>query len=406
MGYHIGPTRVATPLWLAVSLIFAMAFSSMASATSANISQLSIVSIPQTIDKETVSKPITIEFQNTSSTKEALDISGAQLELATSSPTGSFYTSTIGSAAHTSVALSGEWSSKTVYYKDSTPGAHHLQFTLRGGGLKENLAVSQDIHINDNNNAQPVAIESVPDILDLEVPSAQEGTPVTIRGKLDSATDTSVTLQNRNDSTKTYEAIIHPDNTFSYEFTTGLPKGEYVFEAVAKRGENKSQPFLRKTIIEEAPSTPPINIPTEPEIQVPKPTPPVIELPDDQFISPLSVEPVPLLSTTFATPLVSPGTLLRASDSLSARTLAVQSSVLRGNDSAPIMQRKTVSLDAEKILPLPSLKTAQEPASSSSALTPTQSGWTIFGISWQWWAGGIATTVVGWWVYRSLRKIA
>ncbi len=104
----------------------------VASASTANITQLSFTSASQTILAGDVSSVLTVQTQNAGGTSEQLNTSGTVLELKSSSPTGEFSSNATTWHAVGTLGMNNTTANKNFFYKDSTPGTHTLTITAQG----------------------------------------------------------------------------------------------------------------------------------------------------------------------------------------------------------------------------------------------------------------------------------
>lgn len=95
------------------------------------VTQLKIITLPQTINVDTISNIITVQTQNAA--KEDKKVSKTtHLILSSSSVTGEFSSNSTNWNPVTTLTMNTGWANRNFYYKDSTPGTPTITISTDG----------------------------------------------------------------------------------------------------------------------------------------------------------------------------------------------------------------------------------------------------------------------------------
>lgn len=383
-------------------------------AATANITQIVAISSVQQIVADTVSAAITLQLQNSSSKAETLTSSGTRLAMSSSSSTGIFYDTSAGTAPRTDTFFSSGNANRSVYYKDTTPGAHTLTFTLQGGELVQPLTTSQQITITAPEVVEPPAEEDpVPPINDPkeepidtepETPSTPVATlkefaqphstkdPVTVVGTLEhipAEAAVRVTLKNADN-----QEVIGGDVVASgtdvelakLDLPADIANGAYTLELTVRHAEVEVVSPQRVTLLVDIPAPEPPAEPAPAPAPTPTPKPvPIAVLPEPP-LSLIESQPLPTLSTQFSQPAMLSATKSRnfvVAATTSQRTVATKADVGEFETEPTASSEQSISLKESKVEEAP-------------VVEPSQEGWKLLGAPWYWWGGGAALLYGAW----------
>ncbi len=115
-------------------------------ADSSNVQSLIFISQPQTIQTGEISTEIKVQTQNSTHSVETVSETN-DVTFSSTSLTGEFLNSSGGAASKT---MSKNTSSRTFYYRDTSPGTHTLTLEIKGRDSGKTFSASQDIIISNN----------------------------------------------------------------------------------------------------------------------------------------------------------------------------------------------------------------------------------------------------------------
>ncbi len=167
-------SRLSVPVVLSVLALGASA-PFVAFATSANITQITFTTSPQTISANAVSAVLTTQTQNSEGTSEKISGGLQTINLHTTSGTGEFSASSTAWVSVTSLGMNSGTANRNFYYRDSTPGTYTLTITAQG---KTWTAATQSITVSKANSTTVVTCPA----LEVYNGSAQAPCTVTVTG--------------------------------------------------------------------------------------------------------------------------------------------------------------------------------------------------------------------------------
>ena len=121
----------------------------VASAATANITQLSFTTSAQTLEQNEVSATMTVQPQSVSSSQEEYDTSSNNILITSSSATGEFSTNGSSGWAATNSTNRGSGANTNFYYRDSSSGVHTITAKLTTSEATPRiLTTTQEVTIN------------------------------------------------------------------------------------------------------------------------------------------------------------------------------------------------------------------------------------------------------------------
>lgn len=359
------------------------------------ISAIAVVSEGQTLDPNTRSQPIVVDFYNANGQPEPIGLTSARLQVSASSSTARIYTSASATEPHVgALAVEEGSSSVALFYQDETPGDVELTFILTTGELSPQ---THEATYRLTIAPPPVTEPPMPPepVMQLEAYGQKHtsGTePIKVRGTLEhipEAASVWVYLKDPNGVeiskglvTSRGAGIEMADLPLGQAATSGM----YTVELVLTKADGaivvRSTP-LEVVIAPPAPVAPPPVRPSVPET-VPATTAP-LEL----------LQPVDLaLSTQFSTPRTLASARSQTFVAAASQKATANAALADGED----LQTSEKSVEAESAISLKSDE--QEPL-----VEATKEGWKVFGAPWYLWGAGGTAVYGAWFGLRRLLQL-